>query len=171
MTTVSVMTSSSTRGRRGSYSVGIARRQKIVAAATERFAREGYHRTALTRVAEDVGITEGGLLHHFPSKDALIAAAAEQLIRRIYIQLGHTIRHVGESEDRLAEIIMSAWRTVFGTRENAVMQEPMLASRHDPVLAEAMFKLWTAGYGTIGLAAEHYFEGLRPEELNAANDD
>lgn len=77
MTTVSVMTSSSTRGRRGSYSVGIARRQKIVAAATERFAREGYHRTALTRVAEDVGITEGGLLHHFPSKKHLLLAVME----------------------------------------------------------------------------------------------
>ncbi|GGL79847.1 TetR family transcriptional regulator [Streptomyces fumigatiscleroticus] len=68
---------SSTRGRRGSYSVGIARRQKIVEAAAHRFAEEGYHRTALTRIAEDVGITEGGLLHHFPSKKHLLLAVME----------------------------------------------------------------------------------------------
>lgn len=68
---------SSTRGRRGSYSVGIARRQKIVEAAAQRFAQEGYHRTALTRIAEDVGITEGGLLHHFRSKKHLLLAVME----------------------------------------------------------------------------------------------
>ncbi|MFF4659102.1 TetR/AcrR family transcriptional regulator [Streptomyces sp. NPDC001381] len=68
---------SSTRGPRGSYSVGIARRQKIVEAAARRFAQEGYHRTALSRVAEDVGITEGGLLHHFRSKKHLLLAVME----------------------------------------------------------------------------------------------
>lgn len=76
MTTVSGMTSS-TRGPRGSYSVGVARRQKIVEAAARRFAQEGYHRTALTRIAEDVGITEGGLLHHFRSKKHLLLAVME----------------------------------------------------------------------------------------------
>jgi AcrR family transcriptional regulator len=76
MVTVNPMTSS-TRGRRGSYSVGIARRQKIVEAAARRFAQEGYHRTALTRIAEDVGITEGGLLHHFRSKKHLLLAVME----------------------------------------------------------------------------------------------
>ncbi|WP_189706981.1 TetR/AcrR family transcriptional regulator [Streptomyces phaeofaciens] len=68
---------SSTRGPRGSYSVGIARRRKIVEAAAERFAQEGYHRTALSRIAEDVGITEGGLLHHFRSKKHLLLAVME----------------------------------------------------------------------------------------------
>ncbi len=68
---------SSTQGRRGSYAVGIARRQKIVEAAARRFALEGYQRTALTRVAEDVGITEGGLLHHFRSKKHLLLAVME----------------------------------------------------------------------------------------------
>lgn len=76
MTTVNTMTSS-TRGRRGSYSVGIARRQRIVEAAAERFAQEGYHRTALNRIAEDVGITEGGLLHHFRTKKHLLLAVME----------------------------------------------------------------------------------------------
>jgi AcrR family transcriptional regulator len=72
-----MLMSSSTRGPRGSYSVGIARRRRIVEAAAERFAQQGYHRTALTRVAEDVGITEGGLLHHFRSKKHLLLAVME----------------------------------------------------------------------------------------------
>lgn len=76
LTTVAPMTSNP-GGRRGSYSVGVARRQKIVEAAARRFAADGYHRTALTRVAEDVGITEGGLLHHFRTKKHLLLAVME----------------------------------------------------------------------------------------------
>ncbi|MFJ3669725.1 TetR/AcrR family transcriptional regulator [Streptomyces sp. NPDC090106] len=65
------------RGPRGSYAVGLARRAKIVEAAALRFAQEGYHRTPLTLIAQDVGITEGGLLHHFRSKKHLLLAVME----------------------------------------------------------------------------------------------
>lgn len=62
---------------RGSYSVGAERRQQIVATAAARFAEDGYHRTAMTRIASDVGISEGGLLHHFPTKRHLLVAVAQ----------------------------------------------------------------------------------------------
>ncbi|ROO87622.1 TetR family transcriptional regulator [Actinocorallia herbida] len=64
----------------GSYRVGIARREAILVAATRHFARSGYHKTAMTRIAADVGITEGGLLHHFPSKKHLLLAVVERRI-------------------------------------------------------------------------------------------
>jgi AcrR family transcriptional regulator len=63
---------------RGSYSVGIARREAILDAATAYFAKGDYHRTPMKRIAADVGITEGGLLHHFPSKKHLLLAVAER---------------------------------------------------------------------------------------------
>lgn len=66
------------RGRRGSYGVGIARREAILDSAAGHFARGDYHRTPMARIAEDVGITEGGLLHHFPSKKHLLLAVAER---------------------------------------------------------------------------------------------
>ncbi|MFF5158322.1 TetR/AcrR family transcriptional regulator [Streptomyces sp. NPDC000348] len=64
----------------GSYRVGIARREAILKAATRHFAKGGYHRTAMARIAADVGITEGGLLHHFPSKKHLLLAVVERRI-------------------------------------------------------------------------------------------
>ncbi|MBY6412994.1 TetR/AcrR family transcriptional regulator [Rhodococcus sp. BP-252] len=63
---------------RGRYSVGDERRQHIVEAAAARFASEGYHRTAMTTIASDVGISEGGLLHHFRSKKHLLVAVAQE---------------------------------------------------------------------------------------------
>ncbi|GAA0457050.1 TetR family transcriptional regulator [Actinoplanes capillaceus] len=65
----------------GSYRVGIARREAILEAAVRHFAKGGYHRTAMARIAADVGITEGGLLHHFPSKKHLLLAVVERRIR------------------------------------------------------------------------------------------
>ncbi|GGN85685.1 TetR family transcriptional regulator [Actinoplanes lobatus] len=64
----------------GSYRVGIARREAILEAAVRHFAKGGYHRTAMARIAADVGITEGGLLHHFPSKKHLLLAVVERRI-------------------------------------------------------------------------------------------
>jgi AcrR family transcriptional regulator len=53
---------------------GIARQQQIVDAAFELFATRGYRSTSLARIAAALGITEQGVLHHFPHKDALLTA-------------------------------------------------------------------------------------------------
>lgn len=53
---------------------GIARQQQILDAAFGLYASHGYRSTSLAAVAAAVGITEAGVLHHFPSKDALLAA-------------------------------------------------------------------------------------------------
>jgi len=48
------------------------RRAEIVAAALEVFAERGYRGGSLATVAERVGLTQQGVLHYFPSKDALL---------------------------------------------------------------------------------------------------
>jgi AcrR family transcriptional regulator len=56
------------------YAKGRARREEIVSAALELFAARGYRGTTIAQVAERVGITDAGLLHHFPSKEHLLLA-------------------------------------------------------------------------------------------------
>jgi AcrR family transcriptional regulator len=48
------------------------RRAEIVAAALEVFAERGYRGGSLAAVAERVGLTQQGVLHYFPNKDALL---------------------------------------------------------------------------------------------------
>lgn len=141
-----------------------AMRTRLIEATLDCLHTEGYAGTTVSRIVERAKVSRGAPVHHFPSKASLIEAAADTLIRRIYIQLGHAIAQVGESDNRLEDIIVQSWRSVFGTRENAVLLELMLASRHDPELRTMMLKLWTAGYGTIRAAADHYFEPLREGE-------
>lgn len=47
------------------------RRELIIAAAHEVFAARGFHKTSLGGIAERVGITHQGILHHFVSKEQL----------------------------------------------------------------------------------------------------
>lgn len=63
------------RGRpRGSYAKTEARRQEILTAAFEVFSTSGYRAGSLKDVADKVGLSQAGLLHHFPSKEALLEA-------------------------------------------------------------------------------------------------
>jgi AcrR family transcriptional regulator len=48
------------------------RRAEILAAALEVFAERGYRGGSLAAVADRVGLTQQGVLHYFPSKDALL---------------------------------------------------------------------------------------------------
>ncbi|MBT0768711.1 TetR/AcrR family transcriptional regulator [Kineosporia sp. J2-2] len=64
--------------RRGSYAVGRERRERILDAATERFATSGYTSTSMARIAKDVGISTTGLVHHFPTKQHLLLAVADR---------------------------------------------------------------------------------------------
>lgn len=64
---------------RGSYRKGRQRQAEIVEAAMQIFARAGYQNASFAAVAEAVGLTLPGLLHHFPRKvDLLIAVLDER---------------------------------------------------------------------------------------------
>jgi AcrR family transcriptional regulator len=55
-----------------------ARRAEIVRAALEVIAERGYRGASLAAVAERVGLTQQGLLHYFPTKDALLVAVLKE---------------------------------------------------------------------------------------------
>lgn len=55
-----------------------ARREEIVRAASRTFASKGYRTGSLADVAEQVGITHAGVLHHFGSKEQLLVAVLQQ---------------------------------------------------------------------------------------------
>lgn len=65
------------------YRVGRERRARIVADATELFAREGYADTSLRDIAEKVGVSKSTLLHHYGSKEELLDAVLAERDRGI----------------------------------------------------------------------------------------
>lgn len=137
-----------------------AMRERLVKATLECLETEGYAGTTVSRIVERAQVSRGAPLHHFPSKNALIAAAAEQLIRRVYIQMGKAVQALEASDDRLHDLIYSAWKGVFNQPEHVALSELLRASQRDAELAAILQKVWTAGYLTLGAAADHYLEPL-----------
>lgn len=58
--------------------------QRRILDATHRILREGGHlsRFSLDTVAKEAGVSKGGLMHHYASKEVLLHAAAQDVIER-----------------------------------------------------------------------------------------
>lgn len=56
---------------RGPYAKGAAKRTEILGAALEAVAQHGTRRTYVSEVADRVGLTQAGLMHHFRSREEL----------------------------------------------------------------------------------------------------
>jgi AcrR family transcriptional regulator len=69
---------SARRGPRGPYAKSERTKRSILDSALQVFAKSGYRSGSLRDVAEQVGISEAGLLHHFTNKKALLAAVLER---------------------------------------------------------------------------------------------
>jgi AcrR family transcriptional regulator len=75
----------------------------ILDRAAALFARHGFEQTSLQAVADAVGLSKAGLLHHFPSKDALheaVLALADTLAQRVLDQV--QALPIGGARDRRA---------------------------------------------------------------------
>ena len=75
---------------------GEATRGQLVATATRMFAEHGYEDTSIEAVLREAGVSRGSLYHHFPSKEALFEAVAEEVETSVGTQ---TVAAASGSED------------------------------------------------------------------------
>jgi AcrR family transcriptional regulator len=74
--------------RRSQAERSSATRQALIDATIECLVHDGYANTTTSRVAERAGVSRGAHLHHFQTRQALVAAAAEQItLRRSEVML------------------------------------------------------------------------------------
>lgn len=82
------MVPQATSSERRSYPKGQARRQQILDAALEVFARGGFHSGSLREIARRVGLTNAGVMHHFASKEDLFIEVLRQRDERVRAAAG-----------------------------------------------------------------------------------
>lgn len=69
--------------------------QRILNAAKEVFGARGYQGGSLNEVATRSGYTRAGLLHHFPSKEAILLALLDLRDERLHIFDGQAVQERG----------------------------------------------------------------------------
>lgn len=79
------------RRRSGSTFTERARRDQLVALTVDLVAEHGYRGTSLQRIADAAEISKAAVLYHFPSKDAVIAAAYERVSGELVAEVGAAV--------------------------------------------------------------------------------
>lgn len=110
------------------YATGRRRRARILADAMQLFARSGYGDTSLSDIASAVGVSKSTLLHHYPTKEALLSA--------VLIQRDRAIRAHGEETTtaRAADVLRGM---PDGAQRNAA-DEPGLIEVYAVLSCEAV---------------------------------
>ena len=90
------------------------RRAEILDVAAGAFAAAGFRGTSLASVAEKVGVSQPGLLHHYPTKEALILAV---LTQRDEDDEAHLAEVFAGQEPTFTELCLGICRRNEGQRE------------------------------------------------------
>lgn len=109
----------------------------ILDAAVQVLAEEGYSAATTVRVQRRAGVTRGGLLHHFPSREELLVAAVHHLAAA---RLDEQLVDLSLPEtpgERIDAAVAAMWEA---NRQPAFAAslELWLAARHDEVLRLAL---------------------------------
>jgi AcrR family transcriptional regulator len=98
--------------------------RQIVAAARQRFRRDGYAGTSIDAVVADAGVTKGAFYHHFDTKDDLFEAVFvvehEELFARILDASG------GRARDRKARAFAGFRAFIQGSLDPEVQQVTLI---------------------------------------------
>jgi len=134
-----------------------AMRRRLLAATLESLAEDGYAGSTLSSIVRRAGVSRGAQVHHYPSKQALILDAADDLLRSSYRTLGAVLLSVADEDNRLEMLVKATWEQLFATPLYRAYSELLVASQRDPVLAEALRGMLLRVSKVFEPAVEHYF--------------
>ena len=96
---------------------GRDRADEILRVSLRLFRERGYHAVGIDEIGAAVGVTGPALYRHFPSKEALLVAAAWDSIEHVQVALERASRSEGDDWQRLAAVIRSMIHTTFDDRD------------------------------------------------------
>ncbi|MEL6890472.1 MAG: TetR/AcrR family transcriptional regulator [Actinomycetota bacterium] len=117
----------------------MATADRIAEAALRRFNRTGYSSTTLTQIAADVGISQGNLTYHFPTKVDLALHLSE--VVRLRTEERHSTRSPGDLADDYVEHLRfgmdMTWNYRFLMRDRGIFEPVDAVMPPSPILVAA----------------------------------
>ena len=122
----------------GGFAKSKGTRTRILEAALELLAEEGYAATSTLAVARRAKLSRTAMLHHFPSRQALIEAVVQYVTRRRVEMQEELQAHLPRDATFRARSVDSTWEQLQ-TKEFQAFCELSMAARTDGELA-AVFR-------------------------------
>ncbi|MFD5874698.1 TetR family transcriptional regulator [Streptomyces sp. NPDC060322] len=110
-------------------------REKVLTAAAEVFASQGYSRATVNAVAERIGMTKGALYGHFPSKKSLAGALIEES-RQTWTSLQSEYDTPGSDARKVLEAIVMGFANRL--QSDVRLRATVRLAADCPVLAQAL---------------------------------
>jgi AcrR family transcriptional regulator len=133
-----------------------ATRRKLLRACVACLVERGLAGTTTPEVCRRAGVSQGALFKHYPTKDALLAAAVEDLFASLVADYRRGLAAVSESEDRVRAAVRLLWKIMTRPTLQAVF-ELMGAGRCDPALRRALEEVQIRHRENLGAAARELF--------------
>jgi len=146
------------RPRRSQEERSALTRARILDATLDTLAERGYAGTTTTAVAERAGVSRGAQLHHFRTRQELLAAAVGHLYARLTETYVKGFARLSPDADRIHAALELLWE-VYNDPHLVAVVELQVAARTDGAL---LAKLLPVGEGhhanVLRLAAEYFPE-------------
>ncbi len=94
-------------------------KQRILTAAARLFRRQGFARTTVRELADEVGILSGSLFHHFSSKDDILHAVMDQVITDMDASLAAALARARTPRDKLRALFHVQLDFLHGAHSDA----------------------------------------------------
>lgn len=101
----------------------------ICEATIQSLVEVGYAETSLNRIAGSAGFSKGALQYHFPSKEDLIAATLDRLLKRTFKPSSP-----GKQPVSVEDALLIAWKKFVNTLPYRALMEILNAARTDSQL-------------------------------------
>lgn len=139
-------------------------RARILQAAVDCLVEQGYAGATTLAIQARAGVSRGRLLHHFPSREELLVAAAEHLaserVRQARERIDGSLTGAMPSGTRIARVVELMWLTFHESHFWASV-ELWTAARTDPVIAAALLP----GERKLGAVIRETVDGMLGPDL------
>lgn len=144
----------------GSHAGTPARKELILAAASQCFSRKGYDATTMDDIVEESGTSVGSIYHHFGDKSGVAAALHEHAVRSYQESATPAVENAKSIE---AAIKIGVVHYVTWMQENENLARFMLSGRHADVSANETLRKLIADF--VGRIAEWLVAAQKRGEL------
>jgi AcrR family transcriptional regulator len=142
---------------RGAYSKTAARRSEILHAGIEVFSSGGYRSGTIREIAERVGMSQAGLLHHFSNKHELLAG-----VLSLRDEISRETIGIEQASGR--ETILGMVELVdYNTTVAGLVQLHCVLSAEATAPEHPAHQYFVDRYRSVIATIQHGFEGMRAE--------
>ena len=112
-----------------------ATRERLISAAIDVLATEGWAASTVSVVAERAGVSRGAAQHHFPTREALITATLKQMFDELTGRASLMDETLPDGPGRIEAVVTRAVDIYTGTQFKAALQV-LSAAASDPGLRD-----------------------------------